>query len=89
MTEDMLRLVIDTAQATAEKDGGVALPNGRHLTLYCAHSGVGLTVPRVEHLRLGQGILRARNGTGETFVLALEDVFSAAIDGGTGATAAH
>jgi hypothetical protein len=89
MTEDMLRAVLDTAQAKSEKDGGAALPEGRHLTLYCAHNGVALTVSKVEHVRLAQGIVRARNGKNETFVLALEDVFSAAIDGGTEAAAAR
>ena len=89
MTEDMLRAVLDTAQAKSEKDGGSSLPEGRHLTFYCAHNGVPLTVSKVEHVRLTQGVVRARNGKGETFLLALEDLFSAAVDGGSEAAAAR
>ena len=89
MTEDMLRAVLDTAQAKSEKDGGSALPEGRHLTIYCAHNGVSLTVAKVEHVRLSQGVVRARNGKGETFVLSLDDMFGAAVDGGSEAAAAR
>jgi len=89
MTEDMLRAVLDTAQAKSEKDGGAALPEGRHLTFYAAHDGVSLSVSKIEHVRVSQGIVRARNGKGETFILALEDLFGAAVDGGTEALGAR
>jgi hypothetical protein len=83
MTEEMLRTVLETAQAKADKDGTTALPEGRHMTLYAAHAGVGLTVGKVERLRIAQGTVRARTAKGETFVFALEDVFAAAIEGGS------
>ena len=83
MTEEMLRTVLETAQAKADKEGSTAMPEGRHMTLYAAHAGVGLTVAKVERLRISQGTLRVRTAKGETFVLALEDVFAAAVEGGS------
>ena len=81
MTEEMLRTVLETAQAKADKDGVAALPQGRLLTLYSAHHGVGLTVGKVERIRVAGSSLRAHTAKGETFLLALEDVFAAAIEG--------
>jgi hypothetical protein len=52
------------------------------LTLYAAHDGVSLTVGKIEEVRVTGGLVRARNAKGETFLLALEDVFAAAVDAG-------
>jgi hypothetical protein len=81
MTEEMLRTVLETAQAKADKEGNAALPPGRLLTLYTAHAGVGLTVGKVERLRISGGSVRAHTVKGDTFLLALEDVFAAAVEG--------
>jgi hypothetical protein len=83
MTEEMLKAVLETAQAKIDKDGASALPEGRTMTLYAAHDGVSLTVSKVESVRVAQGIVRARNAKGETFVLAATDLFAAAIDAGS------
>ncbi len=82
MTEGMLHAILAEAQAKAGKEGDQALPEGRRLTLYAAHDGVGLTVTKLESLKLEAGIIRARNDKGETFLLSLEDVFAAATESG-------
>jgi hypothetical protein len=81
MTDEMLRGVLDAAQAKTDKDGWEALPEGRTITLYTAHDGVSLNVGKVESVRIGSGVLRARTTKGEVFFLALGEVFAAAIDG--------
>lgn len=86
MTQDMLRTVLDTAQAR-EVEGWHQLSDGRLLSLYTAHDGVSLTVQKIEAVRLASGVLFARNHKGETFMLALEDVFAAAFDAGSTSTA--
>lgn len=80
MTEE--HLVALLASAKAEKDGeGWHVPaEGRNLTLYVASGGVSLNVGRVEALQTQGALLRARTVKGELYVLALQDVFAAAID---------
>ncbi len=85
MTEEMLKAVLDTAHAKADKDGFATLPEGRPLTLYAAHNGVSLTVGKVESIKISHGVVRAVTSKGETF-LALEDIFAAAVEGGGDAT---
>jgi hypothetical protein len=81
MTEEMLKAVLETAHATTDKEGWSTVPEGRLVTLYAAHGGVGLTVAKVERLRLAAGMLRAENTKGETYFVALGDVFGAAVEG--------
>jgi hypothetical protein len=88
MTHDMLKTVLATAD-TREEDGWSLLPNGRLLSLYAAHDGVSLTVQKIEAVRLLHGLVHARNAKGETFLLALEDVFAAAFDAAADARAAR
>jgi hypothetical protein len=89
MTEEMFRVVLETANAKSDKDGWATLPEGRLMTLYVAHDGVQLAVAKVDALRSASGILRARTFKGDTFLLALEDVFATALDAGTEASAAR
>lgn len=83
MTEAMLVTILAEAQAKGDKDAERTLPDGRRITLYAAHDGVPLTVTKVEGVKLvGGGVVKARNDKGESFLLSLEDLFAAAIDGG-------
>ncbi len=81
MTEEMLKAVLETAQAKTDKEGLTTVPEGRLVTLYAAHDGVALTVSKVERLRLANGMIRAENTKAETFFVALADVFAAAVEG--------
>jgi hypothetical protein len=83
MTEEMLKTVLETAHAKTDKEGASILPEGRSMTLYAAHDGVPLTVSKIEAVRITHGIIRAKNIKGETFVLAVDDLFAAAIDAGS------
>ena len=82
MSEEMLKAVLEAAQAKTDKDGWAILPDGRFLTLYAAHNGAPLTVAKVEAIRVVHGIVRARSAKGQMFLLAQTDVFAAALDGG-------
>ncbi len=79
MTHDMLRTVLDTANAK-EADGWQVPADGRLLSLYAAHDGVPLTVQKIEAVRLAHGLLHARNAKGEIFMLSLDDIFAVAFD---------
>ena len=81
MTHDMLKNVLETAHAH-ESEGWSVLSDGRLLTLYAAHDGVPLTVQKVEAVRVAHSIVHARSVKGETFLVALEDIFAAAFDAG-------
>ena len=89
MTEEMFRVVLETANAKSDKDGWTTLPEGRLMTLYVAHHGVQLTVAKVDAVRCSSGIVKARTSKGDTFLLALEDVFATALDAGTESAAAR
>ncbi len=83
MTEEMLRVVLDTANAkTDSKDGWAALPSGRLMTLHVAHHGVPLTVGKIDAIKIQGAVVRARSSKGETFI-ALDDVFAVGLEGGS------
>lgn len=84
MTEEMLRTVLETADAKtdkSDKEGWAALPEGRSITFYVAHNGASLTVTKVSSVRVSQGIVRAKSAKGQLFLLSLPDIFAAALDG--------
>jgi hypothetical protein len=85
MAEEMLKAVLETAQAKTDGAGATALPEGRSMTLYAAHDGVSLSVGKIESVRLGHGIVRAKNAKGEIFVLAMDDLFAAMVEPGSDA----
>jgi hypothetical protein len=80
MTNEMFAAVLETAGAKADKDGWSTLPEGRLITLYAAHDGVQLTIAKVEALKAGPQVVWARSSKGETYVVAMEDLFAAALD---------
>lgn len=88
MTEAMLVTILDEVQAKREGAERV-MPDGRRVTLYAAHSGVGLTIGKVASMRIENGLVRARNDKGETYVLSLEDVYAASIEAGSAGPSAR
>lgn len=89
MTEEMLKAVLETAQAKSDGDGSATLPEGRFMTLYAAHDGVSLAVSKVESVRVAHHVVRAKNAKGEVFVLAMDDLFAAMIEPGSEGTTAR
>jgi hypothetical protein len=81
MNQEHLSAVLATANVQPDKDGWATLEGDRTLTLYVANQGVSLNISRIEALRSEGPLLFARNQRGETFVLALADVFAAAVEG--------
>ena len=51
------------------------------MTLYAAHGGAMLTVPRVEAVRIDGDTIYARTSKRELFVLSRGDVFAASSEG--------
>lgn len=80
MTEEHLTAVVAAAEAKKNNQGFWATQEGRHITLYVSANGTSLTVSRVEALKLEGHLLRAKTVRGEMFVLAVEDVFAAAVE---------
>ncbi len=86
MTGEFLQTILKTAQSKADKEGFSTLPDGASLTLYLAHDGVGLTVNRVEAVRIqGNGVeARVHSSKREVFMLELGDVFAVTLEGSIG-----
>jgi hypothetical protein len=84
MTGEHLEAILKSAQAKAEKDGFITMPDGSGLTLYVAHDGVPLTVSRVEALKLDGELVYARTAKRETYALGRSDLFAVAIEGAVG-----
>jgi hypothetical protein len=88
MTGEHLESILKNAQAKAEagsgKESWLALPEGATLTLYAAHDGVSLTVPRVESVKLDGEIVYARTAKRETFAIGRADLFAVAMEGAVG-----
>jgi hypothetical protein len=84
MTGEHLEAILKSAQAKTEKDGFSIVPEGATLTLYVAHDGVPLTVPRVEGVKIDGDLVYARTARRETFALHRNDLFAAAIEGAVG-----
>jgi hypothetical protein len=81
MTGEHLEAIFKLAGAKTEKDGWIVLPEGNTMTLHVAHAGAGMTIPRVEALRLDGELVVARNPKREVFAVLRADVFAAALEG--------
>jgi hypothetical protein len=87
MVGDSLSTILEKANAKTDKDGLSVLPEGTSATLYASHNGVGLTVSRVDAVKVEKGLLHARTTKRETYVLELGDVFAVAFEGVQGTPA--
>jgi hypothetical protein len=83
MVGEQLQAIFKNAQAKADKEGFTSLPEGTTATLYAAHGGVGLTIPRVEATRVEGAVLTARTAKRELYTLELGDVFAVSVEGTT------
>jgi len=82
MTGEHLSVILKQASAKADKEGWDTLPEGATITLYLAHDGASLTIPRIQAIK-GEGeLVFARSAKRELFCLAKSDLFAVAVDGG-------
>jgi hypothetical protein len=88
MVGDSLSSILEKAQAKADKEGLLVLPDGTTATLYVSHNGVGLTVSKVDAIKkLDGGMVQARTTKRETYVVEIGDLFAVALDGAQGTPA--
>ena len=81
MTPEHLNDILKICEAS-EGDGGFReLPPKTTLTLYLSKGGVGLTVPSIEAIAVRGHNLQARTTKGDLYVVSLEDVFAANVEG--------
>ena len=86
MTLEHWAALLEAAAAKKDDKGYLSLPEGKVLTLYISSGAATLSVQRIEAVRQEQGLVHARTKKGETFVLALEDVFAGAVEESQGST---
>ena len=81
MTDDHLSALLALCEAgKKDKEGWYHLPEGRHLTLYAAFNGASLNVARIADLKRDGELILVRTVKGETYMLALADVFAGAVE---------
>jgi hypothetical protein len=80
MTEDHLSAIVGAGDGKKDNQGWWVMPEGRHVTLYVASEGSSLTVSKVEAVKLEGTLVKARTVRGETYVLAMEDVFAGQVE---------
>ena len=80
MTQEHWAALIEASGSKKDDQGQLALPVGKLLTLYVASGSATLSVSRIESARLEHALIHARTKKGETFVLAMEDVFAGAVE---------
>ncbi len=78
--EDFDRILVEFGGVPENEKGQsrYKLPSGTLLSFYAANAGVPLSVTKTEEVRCTDGILFLRTARGETFAIALEDLFSIA-----------
>lgn len=82
MSPEHLQEVLQLCDAAdADANGFRQLPKNTTLTLYVAKDSVGLTVANVEAVSHRGHHLQARTTKGDLYVLSLDDVFAANIEG--------
>lgn len=86
MTREQIEMVLKNAQATKDKEGALALPEGSNVTLHAAHDGASLACQKVESVRFEGDLVVARSAK-QTVTLVVQDVFAIAVEGTSGSPA--
>jgi len=81
MSPEHINEILTLCEASAADNGFRELPAKTTLSLYLAKGGVGLTVAQIEAVAIKSGTIQARTTKGDLYVVALEDVFGANIEG--------
>ena len=81
MSPEQVNEILTICEASASDNGFRELPQKTTVTLYCARGGVGLTVSSIEAMALRGQSLHARTTKGDLYVVAIDDVFAANVEG--------
>jgi hypothetical protein len=81
MTPEHFDAILKHAQAKGDKDGFMVLPDGGSITVYVAHDGASLSVPRIEAVKMDGELVFARTQKRETFAVVRSDIFAVAAEG--------
>lgn len=79
---ELLDLALERAGAS-EDAGARKLPDGKTLTLYVGTSSSPLSVAKITEVRLTKGVLEAKTGKGEHYLVALSDLLAVMVSGGS------
>lgn len=83
MTREQIEAILKSFQATADREGGYALPEGSSVTLHLAHGGASLAFQKLESVKFDGELVYAKN-TKQTVALVASDVFAVAVEGAGG-----
>jgi len=81
MTPVHINDILKICEASDGEGGFRELPQKTTLTLYLSKGGVGLTVSSIEAVALRGHTVQARTTKGDLYVVSLEDVFAANVEG--------
>jgi hypothetical protein len=82
MTKDQLEGVIEGSGAT--KSGAEwRFPEGVGVTIHVSRGGAGLTVARVESVRVDKALVVARTTRGDSYAFDTADVLAVQVEGGS------
>jgi hypothetical protein len=86
MTREQIEVILKSAQAKSDKEGGYALPEGSNLTFHVSHDGASVTVQKIESVKFDGELVFAKSAK-QTVALVTSDVFAVAVEGVGGAPA--
>lgn len=81
MSPEQFNDLLTLCEASPADNGFRELPNKTTLSLYLAKNGVGSTVSQIEAINLKGSTIQARTTKGDLYVVFVEDVFGANIEG--------
>jgi hypothetical protein len=85
MQTEHLKAILTAAGAREADEGWNEAPEGRTITLYAAHDGATLTIPRAVAIRVLGEMVHARTQKGETYIVMQADLFAGSVDGSANA----
>jgi hypothetical protein len=86
MTREQIEVILKSAQAKNDKEGGHTLPEGSNVTFHVSHDGASVTLQRIETIRFDGELVFAKSPK-QTVALVTSDVFAVAVEGVGGAPA--
>ncbi len=87
MTREQIEVILKTAQATKDKEGGgLTLPEGSNVTFHVAHDGASVTVQKIEGVKFDGELVFAKSAK-QTVAIVTSDIFAVAVEGAGGAPA--